>query len=59
MNVQGITGTTSDVRHFWEIAVPLTVGIVILCVIVAIRGEDTYFASTRVWRYARRLTTRA
>ena len=54
MNVQGIDGTTSDVGHFWAIALPLTVGIIILCVVVAAKGEDTYFASTRLWRYIRR-----
>ncbi len=55
MNVQGISDTTSGVRHFWEIGLPLTGGIIILCMVVAIKGEDTYFASTRAWRYVRRL----
>ena len=53
MNVVGISGTTKGVRHFWEIAAPLTVGIVVLCIVVAIKGEDTYFASARAWRYGR------
>ena len=55
MNLQGISDTTSGVRHFWEISLPLTGGIVILCAVVAIKGEDTYFASTRAWRYGRKL----
>ena len=55
MNVQGTSNTTSDVGHFWEIALPLTGGIVIFCVVVAIKGEATYFDSTRAWRYSRGL----
>lgn len=51
MNVVGISGTTSKVSHFWEIALPLTVGVVILCVIVGAKGEDTYFAFARIWRH--------
>ena len=55
MNVQGVSGTTSGVRHFWEIALPLTGGIIVLCAVVAIKGEDTYFGTARLWRYVRRL----
>lgn len=55
MNVVGISGTTSGVGHFWEIALPLTAGIIGLCAVVAIKGEDTYFASARIWRWAKGL----
>ena len=53
MNLNGISGTDSGVRHFWAIALPLTAGIVIVCIVFAIKGEDTYFAFARAWRYWR------
>lgn len=43
MNVIGISGTSSTTWHFWEIALPLTGGIVALCVAVIFRGEDIWF----------------
>ena len=55
MNLNGIVGTESGVGHFWAIALPLTAGIVIVCIVFAIKGEDMCFASTRAWRYKRRL----
>ncbi|KAL9102114.1 MAG: hypothetical protein Q9163_002698 [Psora crenata] len=55
MNLQGITDTTRDVWHFWKVALPLTAGIIGLCTVVAIKGEDTYFVSARLWRYLRRV----
>ena len=53
MNVVGISGTTSTVSHFWEIAIPLTFGLVFLCGVVGVKGEDTYFAFARVWRHTK------
>lgn len=40
---------------FEATALLLTGGVVILCVMVAIKGEDAYFPSTRAWRYVRDL----
>ena len=31
MNLVGISGTTSSTVHFWKVAVPLTVGISLIC----------------------------
>lgn len=55
MNVVGISGTTSTVSHYWEIALPLTFGLIILCVVVGVKGEDTYFAFARIWRHMKRV----
>ena len=55
MNVVGISATTSTVSHFWEIALPLTFGVVILCGVVGVKGEDTYFAFARIWRHTKRI----
>lgn len=54
MNVGGISGTNSTVLHFWAIALPLTFGLIILCGVVGVKGEDTYFAFARLWRHTRR-----
>ena len=54
MNVAGISGTSSTVLHFWAIAVPLTFGLVFLCGVVGLKGEDTYFAFARIWRRTKR-----
>lgn len=62
MNVVGISGTTSTVKHFWNIAIPLTFGLIILCGVVGVKGEDTYFAFTRIWRHLKgfhRLSSKA
>ena len=40
MDLHGVLGIDSGVRHIWAI------GVVILCIIFAIKG---YFASTRAW----------
>ena len=56
MNVAGITNTTSTVSHFWEIALPLTFGLIILCGVVGVKGEDTYFAFARIWRHIKRIS---
>ena len=39
MNFNSITNSTYEVRHFWEIAVPVTVVIFILCAVFAVKGE--------------------
>lgn len=57
MNVVGISGTTSTVRHFWVISLPLTFGIIIMCAVIGLKGEDAYFASTRIWRKISRLNS--
>ena len=54
MNVVGISGTESTVLHFWVIALPLTFGLIILCGVVGVKGEDTYFAFARIWRHMKR-----
>lgn len=54
MNVAGISGTESTVLHFWVIALPLTFGLVVLCGVVGLKGEDTYFAFARILRRVKR-----
>ena len=54
MNVVGITNTTSTVLHFWAIAIPLSLGLIIVCVVVGVKGEDTYFTFARLWRAGRK-----
>ena len=54
MNVVGITNTTSTVLHFWAIALPLTLGLIIVCLVVGVKGEDTYFTFARIWRAVKR-----
>jgi Mg2+ and Co2+ transporter CorA len=45
MNVVGVGGTTYTVRHFWVIAIPVTVGVGILCFIMM------YWAKiARLWK---------
>ena len=39
MNPQGITATTSTVKHFWVIALLLTFGVVLLCLFTAFLGS--------------------
>jgi Mg2+ and Co2+ transporter CorA len=39
MNLQGISGTTKKTIHFWEVAVPLTVGIALVCAGVVWRNR--------------------
>ena len=55
MNVVGISETASTVMHFWQIALPLTFGLIVLCGVVAVKGEDAYFAFARIWRHMKRL----
>ncbi|KAL8691007.1 MAG: hypothetical protein Q9218_003683 [Villophora microphyllina] len=44
MNLAGIADTKSRVEHFWYIALPLTAGILILCIMFVAKGEDIWFA---------------
>jgi Mg2+ and Co2+ transporter CorA len=39
MNLRGIAGTTSTVKHFWAIALPLTFGVVFMCLFAAFLGS--------------------
>ena len=43
MNVAGISQTNSTPSHFWVIGAPLTGGILIICLIFVLKGEDTWF----------------
>ena len=44
MNVAGIAGTTSTTNDFWKIALPVTGGIMVLCITVVL-GERIRFAA--------------
>ena len=46
MNVVGINPTTSTTSHFWAVGAPLTVGILVLCMIFVFKGEDVWFFFT-------------
>jgi len=39
MNLVGIAGTSSTVMQFWAIAIPLTVGVLVLCMLMAFAGN--------------------
>ncbi|KAI4148539.1 MAG: hypothetical protein LQ341_001543 [Variospora aurantia] len=45
MNLAGIADSTSTVSHFWYIAVPFTVGILVMCAIFVAWGETIWFAA--------------
>lgn len=55
MNLAGISDTKSKVSHFWYIAVPLTVSILVLCAVFVAWGESIWFAAADVPRYSREL----
>ena len=55
MNFDSITKTNYTVMHFWAIALPFTIGVIILCTVVGFKGEETYFLVTRLGRTARTL----
>ena len=59
MNVIGLSATTTPIKHFWVIALPLTFGIVIPCTIVALKGEEVYFRIARMGRGLKRLWLKA
>ena len=50
MNLAGVSDTKSEVSHFWYIAVPLTVGILVLCAIFVAWGESIWFAAADILR---------
>lgn len=55
MNVIGVSATTTPLKHFWTIALPLTFGIVIPCTVIALKGEEVYFGVARMYRGLKRL----
>lgn len=59
MNVIGISASTTTLRHFWAIALPLTFGIVFPCTIIALKGEEVYFGIARMFRGLKWLWSRA
>ncbi|KAL8865736.1 MAG: hypothetical protein Q9198_009184 [Flavoplaca austrocitrina] len=44
MNLDGIADTESRVTLFWYTALPLTAGILIMCILFIARGESIWFA---------------
>jgi Mg2+ and Co2+ transporter CorA len=55
MNVQGISGTTSSVKHFWAIAIPVTVGVVMVSLILTYWGPiSRKGAEIRKWAAKKR-----
>ena len=50
MNVIGLSATTTPLKHFWVIALPLTFGIVIPCTVIALKGEEVYFGVAKIYR---------
>ena len=54
MNFDSITQSTNGVVHFWEIAVPVTVVIFILCAIFAVKGELVFIWFSRCSRWIMR-----
>ena len=42
MNFNSITSSTYDVGHFWEIAVPVTFAVFVLCTLIAFKGESVF-----------------
>lgn len=59
MNVIGLSATTTTLKHFWSIALPLTFGIVIPCTVVALKGEEVYFGIARMYRGLKRPWSKA
>ena len=47
MNLAGIGGTTSSVKHFWVIAVPVTFGVVVVCLLIGYSGAIKRYFQTR------------
>ena len=59
MNVIGLSASTTPLKHFWVIALPLTFGIVIPCTMIALKGEEVYFGIARMYRGLKRLWSKA
>ena len=53
MNVVGISGTASTTTHFWVIAAPVTLAIMILCGTVVFWGEKIWFEVADLYRFCR------
>ena len=49
MNLQGINPSPWGVKHFWEIAVPLTAGVVLVALVFARTIDDLLAAWSRWW----------
>jgi Mg2+ and Co2+ transporter CorA len=47
MNLVGISGTTNSVKHFWVIAVPVTFGVVVMCLLIAYSGAIKRYFQAR------------
>ena len=59
MNVIGLSATTTTLKHFWVIALPLTFGIVIPSTLIALKGEEVYFGIARMYRGLKRPWSKA
>ncbi len=59
MNVIGLGATTTPLKNFWFVALPLTFGIVIPCTVIAIKGEEVNFGIARMYRGLKRLWSKA
>lgn len=55
MNLVGISDTTSTSLHFWEIALPVTGGIIVLCAAVIVWGERIWFGVAGLPRRCREM----
>jgi Mg2+ and Co2+ transporter CorA len=44
MNLAGISGTARQASDFWFIAIPVTFGVLVMGSIVALKGEEVFFA---------------
>ena len=59
MNFDSITNSSYGVLHFWEIAVPVTVAIFVLCTIVAFKGESLFLWVSRCNHWLKKKRTNA
>jgi Mg2+ and Co2+ transporter CorA len=51
MNVEGISGTTATVKHFWVIAIPVTAGVGIVSLILIFWARiRRYWTEYKKWR---------
>ncbi|KAL8827034.1 MAG: hypothetical protein Q9191_003431 [Dirinaria sp. TL-2023a] len=53
MNLAGISNSSTGVSHFWYVALPFTVGVLILCAFFVTWGESIWFAIInlpRIWK---------
>lgn len=59
MNLAGIADSTSRVSHFWYIAIPFTVGILVMCAIFVAWGETIWFAAIDFPQRCKKMVKRA